>query len=190
MWNLIIFILIVLSISILGALVVGYYLNLAKLKSRLTRTLYNIYEELNIKTDLMDKLLENFEFKSEYENEMYQSIDMLSNAENLNEQAIANARMSNSLEVLFIRAKESNKDKKFLKLVDELKKTEELLNHYDDSYNNTVYIYNHKLQVFPSKWVANYFGFKNAEYFLVEETNKGPDQDLNQIHQEEHPTKQ
>ena len=51
MWNLIIFILIVLSISILGALVVGYYLNLVKLKSRLTSTLYNIHEELDIKAE-------------------------------------------------------------------------------------------------------------------------------------------
>ena len=138
----------------------------------------------------MDKLLENFEFNFEYENEMNQSLDMLNNAKSLKEQVLANSKMSNSLEVLFSRVTDSNEDKKFLKLVDELKETEELLNHYDYSYNETVYIYNHKLQVFPSKWVAKYFGFKNAEYFMVEETNMGPDQDLNQMHQEEHPSKQ
>lgn len=186
MWNQIIFILMVLSISILGALVVGYYLNLAKLKSRLTRTLYNLHEELDIKAYIMYELLDNFDFGPEYENKMNQSLEMLNNAQNLNEQAAADNEMSDAIEVLFNKIENSNTNKKFLKLVDELKETEELLNDYQDSYNETTHIYNHKTQVFPSKWVASYFGFKKEKYFMVEEFKNGPQHDSGQIHPEKH----
>jgi len=183
MWNFIIFLLIVLLISILGALVVGYYLSLAKLQSRLNRYLFNIQDELEIKADLIDNLLNtgtNFENEFEINN----LLNSLNYADSLKEQAKINEDLYSYLENIS-HIPEDFSNKKTEKLIFDLNESDEFLFRNQELYNNTVYNYNHKLKVFPSKWVASYFGFKHAEYFTVEETIPDPQMNLNHLHPEE-----
>lgn len=169
LWNFILFILIILSISTIGALVVGYYLNLVKLKSGLNHALFNINDELEIKADLIISLLESDLDLNEYE--INKSLNDLKYADTLQELAAANDNLSNYLDGL-LNNPEAN-SKKIKKIISELNDNKVLIHQYKDFYNDLVYKYNHKLEVLPSRWVGSYFGFHYADYFMYEDTLEG-----------------
>ena len=57
----------------------------------------------------------------------------------------------------------------FLMLQEELAGTESKIAYARQFYNDTVMKFNQKQQVFPSNIIANMFGFKEREYFEIDE---------------------
>lgn len=172
MWKVIWFILVVISIAILGALVVGIYYNLAKFRKEVEDSWLYIDDELEMKIILVDNLTNivkrdigpgNSTLKDVVEAQSW-----LEYAETVKETGQANNKLTVALEELFVLLddypdiKNSNK---FGKLTTELEESEYLLAEYRYLYNEMAYVYNSKLQIFPNNTVTNYFGLEYAEYF-------------------------
>lgn len=60
----------------------------------------------------------------------------------------------------------------FIQLQNELKDTEDKIAYARQFYNDSVYMYQNKIEMFPSVIVANMFGFKPESFFEVDETDK------------------
>ena len=54
----------------------------------------------------------------------------------------------------------------------ELRDTEDKITYARQFYNDSVYAYQNKIEMFPSVIVANMFGFKPATFFEVDEADK------------------
>lgn len=186
MWNLLSFILVVLSIVILGAVVVGIYNNLVKLRNSVENAWSDINVELERRASLIYNLVETVKGYAAHEKstleEVTQARSNLQDAWTVQENAEADVKLTGALDNLFAVAENYpnlKADVSFEKLMEQLAETEDLIAHYRQLYNDTVYIYNNKCQMFPSSIVANYFGFQYAEFFQPEEEfDETPDLDF------------
>lgn len=176
MWNFIWFILVVLFLVIIGALVVGIYTNLVKLRKKVEKDWSYLDVELERKTILAGNLVETVKRYAKKEKytleEITEARHMLMYAETVKEIAEANNRLTETIEDL-LGVVENYPDlkasKRFEELRGQLEETEDMIAEYWYLYNEIVYIYNSKCQKFPNNKVANYFGFENAEFFDPEE---------------------
>ncbi len=172
MWNFIWFILAVLSLAILGAVVVGIYINLAKLRSEVEKAWLHIDAELEMRISLVDNLVETLEGYVEHGNSAMKEVikvqSWLAYAETVEETGEADDKLTDALEDLFVLLEDYpdlKARKRFKKVTEQLEETEYLISEYRYLYNEMAYVYNSKCQTFPSSTVANYFGFEDAEYF-------------------------
>ncbi len=194
MWNLLWFILVVLSIVILGAMVVGLYNNLVKFRNGVENAWSDINVELERRSSLIDNLVETVRGYAEHEKstleEVTEARSRLTYAETVKENAEANNKLTGALDDLFAVAENYpnlKADESFEKLMGQLEETEDMIAEYRQFYNDIVYVYNNKCQTFPSNVVANYFGFEDAEFFKPgAEANDVPDLDFNQNYDDEH----
>ncbi len=60
----------------------------------------------------------------------------------------------------------------FMELQAELMETEDKITFARQFYNDSVYSYQNKLEMFPSNIIANIFGFKEFGFFEVDESDK------------------
>ncbi len=60
----------------------------------------------------------------------------------------------------------------FLALQEELTATENKISFSRQNYNDQVLFYNNKIQMFPSNIMAGMFGFKQEEFFEIEEPSE------------------
>jgi LemA protein len=60
----------------------------------------------------------------------------------------------------------------FLALQEELTGTENKISFSRQNYNDQVLFYNNKIQMFPSNILAGMFGFKQEEFFEIEESTE------------------
>ena len=186
MWNLLGFILVVLSIVILGAVVVGIYNNLVKLRNGVENAWSDINVELERRASLIYNLVETVQGYAAHEKstlkEVTQARSNLQDAWTVKENAEADVKLTGALDNLFAVAENYpnlKADESFQKLMEQLAETEDWIAYYRQLYNDTVYIYNNKCQMFPNNMVANYFGFEDAEFFEPEkEVDETPDFDF------------
>jgi len=195
MWNIIAFVLVVLSIVFLGAAVVGFYNNLVKLRNRVENDWSDINVELERRASLIDNLVITVEGYAAHEKstleEVTEARSRLIDAGTVKENAKANRKLTGALDNLFAVAEnypDLKADESFLKLMDQLAETEDAIADYRQYYNDTVYIYNNKCQMFPSNIIANYFGFEDAEFFEPGvDATEVPDLDFKQSFEESTP---
>ena len=87
----------------------------------------------------------------------------------------ANGELTNAISKLFALA-ESYPDLKantnFMSLQSELSETENKIAAARQFYNDTVLLYNNKVQMFPSNIVAGLFKFKEEVFYEVDETER------------------
>lgn len=193
MWNIISFVLVVLSIVVLGAAVVGFYNNLVKLRNMVENAWSDINVELERRASLIDNLVITVQGYAEHEKSTLEEVTVarsrLMDAGTVKENAKANRKLTGALDNLFAVAEnypDLKADNSFLKLMDQLAETEDVIADYRQYYNDTVYIYNNKCQMFPSNIIANYFGFEDAEFFEPgADATEIPDLDFNQSVEED-----
>lgn len=186
MLNLLAFILVVLSIVILGAVVVGLYNNLVKLRNGVENAWSDINMELERRISLTDNLVETVKRYATHEKstmeEVTQASYNLQDAWTVHEIAEADIQLTHALNNLFALVENYPNlkvDKSFKTLTEQLTEIEDMIFHYRQFYNDKVYVYNNKCHMFPNNIVANYFGFQKAEYFQPgEEFDGNPDLDL------------
>lgn len=172
MWKFIWFVLVVLSIAILGAVVVGFYYNLAKFRREVEDSWSYIDDELEKRISLADELVETVKKDVEHENTALKDVaeaqSWLAYAETVKETGKANNKLTVALEDLFVVLEDHpdlTSSKRFGKLAAQQEENEYILAEYGYLYNEMAYVYNSKLQTFPSNVVANYFGLEEVEYF-------------------------
>lgn len=176
MWNILGFLLVVLIIGILAAIVAGMYNSLVKLRNGVNNAWSQINVQLERRADLVSNLVETVKGYSTHEKSTLKGViearSKLSNAETIKENEKANNMLTDSLKSLFAVAEsypELEADESFEELLKQLSETEDKIAYFRQLYNDIVWTYNNKCQMFPSNLIANFFGFEEARYFEIDE---------------------
>lgn len=165
---------------VLVVAVIAMYNKLVTLRQRVRNAWSQIDVQLKRRFDLIPNLQETVKGYMEHESDVFAKIAELRSAWASAETVAAKADISNQLtEALktIMAVSENYPDLKasqnFTQLQDELTNTENKIAYSRQFYNDTVTMYNTKLETFPSNIIASIFKFKPDELFEVkDETTK------------------
>ena len=167
---------IVIVIVVICIVVVAMYNNLVSLRQRVQNAWSQIDVQLKRRFDLIPNLQETVKGYMAYESETFSKIAELRTAWASSTTVAEKADISNQLtEALktIMAVSESYPDLKasesFAQLQEELRNTENKIAYSRQFYNDTVTMYNTKLEMFPSNLIAKAFNFKPSELFEVED---------------------
>jgi LemA protein len=141
----------------------------------------NIDTELRRRYDLIPNLVETVKGYASHEREVFENVTraraMATSATGSPaEQAAAEGPLVAALRQLFAVAEnypDLKANQNFLAMQAELTNTEDRLQTARRFYNANVRDYNRRVQSFPSNLIANGFGFKEEQFFEVEEALRG-----------------
>jgi len=141
----------------------------------------NIDTELRRRYDLIPNLVETVKGYASHEREVFENVTkaraMATAATGSPaEQAAAEGPLVAALRQLFAVAEnypDLKANQNFLALQSELSNTEDRLQTARRYYNANVRDYNRRVQSFPSKVIAGWFGFKEEQFFEVDEALRG-----------------
>ncbi len=179
MWNQIGFLMVILIIGALAAAVVIMYNSLVKLRNGADNAWSQINVQLERRADLVSNLVETVKGYAKHEKTTLKGVTEaragLSNAETVKENEKANNHLTKTLRSLFAVAEaypDLKADESFEDLMKQLSETENQIAYYRQLYNDVVWQYNNKCQMFPSNIIANFFGFDEERYFEINETER------------------
>jgi LemA protein len=141
----------------------------------------NIDTELRRRYDLIPNLVETVKGYAAHEREVFEDVARTRSAaaatsgQSPAAQAAAEGPFVAALGRLFAVAEnypELKANQNFLALQGELSNTEDRIQAARRFYNANVQDYNRRVQSFPSRFVANSFGFKEEEFFEIPETER------------------
>ena len=166
-------------ILILTFYVIGIYNKLIDARNRVEDKFAQIDVELKRRIDLIPNLVETVKGYAKHEEktlmEVINTRNKMATATSINEKLDASNNVSKALNKVFIIS-ESYPDLKsntnFLDLQSNLKETEDKIAYARSFYNDTVLNYNNLRKQFPSNVVATIFGFKEINYFKINEEEK------------------
>ena len=174
---------IVLGIAVLVLLLIGLtYNSLVRLVNRAKEAWADIDVQLKRRYDLIPNLVEAVKGYAAHEKQVFENVtkarSQAMQAEGADKQAEAENMLSGALKSLFAVAEaypDLKANENFLNLQNELVDTENKIQASRRFYNTNVRDLNTALEVFPSNIIGNLFGFKNREFFeLQEEAAKEP----------------
>jgi len=155
---------------------IGIYNGLITLRNRADNAWAQVDVQLRRRYDLIPNLVETVKGYAKHEREVFQKVTearaQAINAGTVGEQGQAENMLSGALKSLFAVAEnypDLKANQNFLMLQEELAGTEGKIAYARQFYNDTVMKFNTKQQVFPSNMIASMFGFKEKDYFEIEE---------------------
>jgi len=161
--------------------VIAVYNRLITLRNRIDNAWAQIDVQLKRRYDLIPNLVETVKGYAAHEKEVFEKVTKARTqaiqAGNVKEQANAENMLTQTLKSLFAVAEaypELKANQNFMMLQEELSGTEGKIAYARQFYNDTVMKFNTKAQSFPSNVIASMFGFKERDYFEIEETSKEP----------------
>lgn len=165
----------VIIIAVLVVFVIFMYNNLVRLRQKVKNSWSQIDVQLQRRFDLIPNLVETVKGYMTHENDVLTRISELrtswANAGTVQEKADLDNQLSGALKTI-MAVSESYPDLKasqnFSELQQELQNTENKISFSRQFYNDSVTMYNTKLEVFPSNIIASIFSFKPEEFFKVE----------------------
>ena len=173
------------SLIILGVIVlfslflIGLYNSLITLRNQVKNAWSQIDVQLKRRHDLIPNLVETAKGYMQHERATLENITSARSramgAEGVSEKSKAEGALSGAIGK-FLVAVESYPDLKanqnFLAIQEELSSTENKIAFSRQNYNDQVFFYNNKIQVFPSNFVANAFKFQLAEPFQLDDPSE------------------
>jgi LemA protein len=164
---------------VLALIVAGSYNALVSLRNRVKDSWAQIDVQLKRRFDLIPNLVNTVKGYAAHEKETLEAVinarNRFTQATTPAEEMESNNMLTGALSRLFALA-ESYPDLKanqnFLNLQDELSKTEDKISFARQFYNDTVLMYNNKVQMFPSNIVAGLFKFQAERFFEIDEASK------------------
>lgn len=167
---------IVIVIVVICIVVVAMYNNLVSLRQRVQNAWSQIDVQLKRRFDLIPNLQETVKGYMAHESETFSKIAELRTAWASSTTVAEKADIANQLtEALktIMAVSENYPDLKasesFAQLQEELRNTENKIAYSRQFYNDTVTMYNTKLEMFPSNLIAKVFNFKPSELFELED---------------------
>lgn len=172
--------LIIMIIVVFIILYVGMTYNaLTRLKNKVKTNWAQIDVVLKRRADLIPNLVETVKGYAKHEKE---TLDAVIKARNTyvsasvpEDQMKASGELTQALNKLMMLS-EAYPDLKantnFIQLQNELKDTEDKITFARQFYNDSVYAYQNKLEMFPSNLIAGLFGFKAFAFFEVDDNDK------------------
>lgn len=153
------------------------YNSLVTLRVRVDEAWSDITVQLKRRLDLIPNLVNSVKGYATHEREVFESVTEARanalNAQGVKETAQAENQFEAALKSLFAVAEnypDLKANENFLQLQNELVDTEDKIQAARRFYNGGVRDLNTKVQQFPSNVVAGMFGFKQREFFELEES--------------------
>jgi len=168
-----------LIIVLVGYIILAYN-SLVRIRNRVENAWAQIDVQLKRRYDLIPNLVETVKGYMKHERGTLEDLTRARTSlmnPSLTKKAQASNQISEALKTIFAVAENYPKlqaSKNFLQLQEELSGTESKIAYARQFYNDSVLILNQKVQTFPSKVIASMFGFKEKEYFEIEEAAKKP----------------
>ena len=165
----------IIVVVVIVIIIAAMYNSLVSLRQRVQNAWSQIDVQLKRRFDLIPNLQETVKGYMTYENDTFKKIAELrtawASAETVAQKADISNQLTESLKTL-MAVSENYPDLKantsFTQLQEELRNTENKIAYSRQFYNDTVTMYNTKLEVFPSNIIASIFKFKPSELFEVE----------------------
>lgn len=155
--------------------VIGMYNSLVQSKIKVDNAWSQIDVQLQRRFDLIPNFVETVKGYMTHEKETFEKIASLrtswSNANSVSEKAELDNQLSTTLKTIMAVSEnypELKANQNFSELSEELRNTENKISFSRQFYNDTVTMYNTKLQVFPSNIIAGMFNFKARDLFKAE----------------------
>lgn len=155
--------------------VIGMYNSLVQSKIKVDNAWSQIDVQLQRRFDLIPNFVETVKGYMTHEKETFEKIASLrtswANANSVSEKAELDNQLSTTLKTIMAVSEnypELKANQNFSKLSEELRNTENKISFSRQFYNDTVTMYNTKLQVFPSNIIAGMFNFKARDLFKAE----------------------
>lgn len=167
---------IIIAIAVALALwFIGVYNGLIRLKNRTDEAWSDIDVQLKRRYDLIPNLIETVKGYAGHEKQLLENVTKARteamNAQSPEAKGRAENMLSDTLKSLFAVAEnypQLRASENFSKLQDELSDTENKIQAARRFYNGNVRDFNTKLQIFPNNMVAGMLGFKEREFFEIE----------------------
>lgn len=167
---------IILAVVVLLILfIISMYNGLVKSKMKVENAWSQINVQLQRRFDLIPNLVETVKGYMKHEEGTLTKIAELrtawANASTVGEKAELNNQLSGTLKTIMAVSEnypELKANTNFSELQEELRNTENKISFSRQFYNDTVTMYNTKLQVVPTNIIASMFNFKPAELFKAE----------------------
>ena len=165
----------ILIIALLVLAVIGMYNSLVKLRLKVRNSWSQIDVQLQRRFDLIPNLIETVKGYMKHEADVLSKVSELrsswANATSVGEKAQLDNQLSATLKTI-MAVSENYPDLKasqnFSELQQELQNTENKISFSRQFYNDSVTMYNTKLEVFPSNIIANWFKFSPETLFAAE----------------------
>lgn len=155
--------------------VIGMYNSLVQSKIKVDNAWSQIDVQLQRRFDLIPNFVETVKGYMTHERETFEKIASLrtswANANSVSEKAELDNQLSTTLKTIMAVSEnypELKANQNFSELSEELRNTENKISFSRQFYNDTVTMYNTKLQVFPSNIIAGMFNFKARDLFKAE----------------------
>ena len=162
-------------VVIIAIILIIIYNSLVTLRQRVNNAWAQIEVQLQRRFDLIPNLVETVKGYMAHEQDTLTKVTNLrtswSNATTVEEKANLGNELSNTLKTIMAVAENYpnlKADQSFNQLQNEISETEDKVAYSRQFYNDTVTMYNTKLETFPSNLVAGMFGFKPSTLFNVD----------------------
>jgi LemA protein len=166
---------IVAIILVLIIAIIGMYNGLVQSKIKVDNAWSQIDVQLQRRFDLIPNFVETVKGYMTHEKETFEKIAELrtswANTQSVSEKATLDNQLSTALKTIMAVSEsypELKANENFSELSEELRNTENKISFSRQFYNDTVTMYNTKLEVFPSNIIAGIFQFKSRDLFKAE----------------------
>lgn len=155
--------------------IIGMYNSLVSSKIKVDNAWSQIDVQLQRRFDLIPNFVETVKGYASHETGTLEKVTSLrtswANASTVSEKAELDNQLSGALKTIMAVSEnypDLKANKNFSELSEELRNTENKISFSRQFYNDTVTIYNQKLQIFPSNIIANMFKFEPKELFKTD----------------------
>ncbi len=162
-------------VIILIVAIIGLYNGLVQSKIKVDNAWSQIDVQLQRRFDLIPNFVETVKGYMTHEQQTFEKIAALrtswANAGSVSEKAELDGELSNTLKTIMAISEnypELKANQNFSDLSEELRNTENKISFSRQFYNDTVTMYNTKLQVFPSNIIAGMFHFEPRDLFKTD----------------------
>lgn len=167
---------IILAIVVLLVIaIIAMYNGLVSSRIKVDNAWSQIDVQLQRRFDLIPNFVETVKGYAAHESETFEKIAKLrtswANAGTVAEKADLDNQLSGALKTIMAVSEnypELKANQNFSELSEELRNTENKISFSRQFYNDSVTMYNEKLQIFPSNIIANMFNFKPRELFKTD----------------------
>ena len=155
--------------------IIGMYNSLVQARIKVDNAWSQIDVQLQRRFDLIPSFVETVKGYMAHESETFEKIAELrtswANTESVSEKASLDNQLSSALKTIMAVSEnypELKANQNFSELSEELRNTENKISFSRQFYNDTVTMYNTKLEVFPSNLIASMFHFTSRDLFEAE----------------------
>lgn len=155
--------------------IISMYNGLVQSKIKVDNAWSQIDVQLQRRFDLIPNFVETVKGYMNHEKETFEKIAALrtswANTQSISEKADLDNQLSTALKTIMAVSEnypELKANQNFSDLSEELRNTENKISFSRQFYNDTVTMYNTKLQIFPSNIIASMFNFQSRDLFKAE----------------------